>query len=299
MTASLTADTLGATQGAEGQGDEALLGRDDPFDAFGLDQRYYDRWIWITGLYYRWLRVTVDGLENLPAQGPAMLVGNHAGNRLHDASALQYAARRLHPAGRMIRPLAFNGLAKLVLMGHIATQYAGCVVGHPRNAQYLLDRGELVLVYPEGSHSTSKPFHARNDLCPPDQWGSGFVRTALRCDVPVVPVVAHGFETAVPVLWQSRRLGRLWKMPDGVLPVSPQTILTGSFPMSPGVMPFPVRCRLSILPPLDLHRLASGGEIRSEDDVQHVAQAVRSLIKDRLDVLVRHVRDSRRRLFIR
>lgn len=271
---------------ADGEIPPALLEQPERFDAFGLDLGRYDRWIRFSGLYFRWLRVTVDGLENVPVEGPALLVGNHAGHRLHDAASLQYAVRRHHPGKRVIRSLMAWDLGKLLVAGHVATQYAGCVVGHPRNADYLLGKGSLVLVYPEGTRAAVKPFRRRHQLCGPEHWGSGFVKTALKNEVPIIPVVTQGFETAVPTLWRSKLLGRMWGLRSGLFPVSPQTLVTGPFLCFPGVAPFPVRCRVSIGRPLDPRDLAPSGRIRTEEDVRHVSLAIRDLIQNRLDELV-------------
>ncbi|HWO46900.1 MAG TPA: hypothetical protein VNM41_02480, partial [Solirubrobacterales bacterium] len=73
------------------------------YDAFGFDPRWHDRWMRFCRFYFRWLRVQVDGLENVPAEGPALLVGNHAGARMHEVGSLQYATRCLHPDRRIVR----------------------------------------------------------------------------------------------------------------------------------------------------------------------------------------------------
>lgn len=266
----------------------------DPFDAFGLDPRYYERWIRLAGAYFRWLRVTVDGLEHLPTGG-GILVGNHAGHRWHDTTALQFAARRLSPGGRVVRPLIFNGLAKFLVAGHVITQYAGGVVAHPRNVDYLLARGELVLVYPEGANATRKPFGERNRPCPPERWGSGFVRAALRTGAPVVPVAAYGFESTVPTLWLSRRLGRFWKMPEELYPVSPQALVSGTVPMNVGAIPLPVRCHISVLPPVDVGELI-GRPDAGKEDVRSAVETVRGAIDARLETLRRRRQGNWRRI---
>jgi 1-acyl-sn-glycerol-3-phosphate acyltransferase len=257
----------------------------DPFDAFGFDTRYFDRWIRVCALCYRWLRVRVDGLDNVPASGPALLVGNHAGLRSHEALSLQYAVRRLHPARRPLRGLMYNGMEKFVLAGHVATQYGGGVIAHPHNAAYLLNRGELVLVYPEGSKSLTKTFSQRHLLCPPHRFGTGFIRVAAETDTPIIPVTAMGFETTIPTLYHSRLLGRLWKMPDGVLPVAPQTFIAGSHPMWVALLPLPVRCRLSIGKPLGVRELGVADPLDAAS-VTSAALLVRRQLQRRLTAMV-------------
>jgi 1-acyl-sn-glycerol-3-phosphate acyltransferase len=270
---------------------EPCLETPEYFDAFGFDPKWHERWMRICRFYFRWLRVRVDGLENVPAEGPALFVGNHAGARMHEVNSLQYAVRRLHPAARIVRPLVAWQMGKFMVAGHFTFQYAGAVVEHPRNADYLLQRGEMALVYPEGSWSTAKSFGERNQLCAAEHWGNNFVRTALRNQVPVIPVAAHGFESAIPTLWRSRLLGRLWGLRIGVQPVYPQTFLTFGHPQASGLLPFPVRCRLSIGRPLDLRDLAPAGGVASEADVREVSLAVRSVLQQRLEEMAAPRRD--------
>jgi 1-acyl-sn-glycerol-3-phosphate acyltransferase len=278
--------TLGASQEEETL-PAGLVEQREAFDAFGFDIAYYDRGMRLAELYSRWLRVGVDGLENIPAEGPALLVGNHAGHRCHDVLALQYAVRSQHPARRVIRPLMDRGVGKAPIWGMIATEYAGSVVGHPRNADYLFRNGYLAVVYPEGTHSVVKRFRDRNRVCPPSQWGSGFVATALRNEVPVIPIVTHGFEAAIPTLWRSRRLGRFWGTRRGLFPVSPQGLATGTLPLLTVGFPFPVRCTVSVLPPVDLRDLAPPGGFRSAADMEVAALRVREIIQARLTEIAR------------
>src|SRR3712207_3028047 len=154
-------------------------------DPFGFDLALYDRMMLLGGLYFRWLRVRVDGWEHVPADGAALLVGNSYPTG-HDTLALQYALREHHPAHRVVRPLVSPHIGRWRGYGHVATRCCGSVIGHPRNADYLLGRGELTLVYPEGVNS---PARSRDwsQLLPPRKWGRGFVRTALSNDVPIIP----------------------------------------------------------------------------------------------------------------
>jgi 1-acyl-sn-glycerol-3-phosphate acyltransferase len=263
-----------------------LLSQPGRFDAFGFDPDYYDRGMRLAGAYFKWLRVEVDGLENVPAVGPALLVGNHAGHRCHDALSLQYAIRHLHPGKRAVRPLIDRNIGKVPIWGTFATEYAGSVIGHPRNADYLFESGQLAVSYPEGTHAVIKRFRDRNRLCPPDQWGSGFVLTALRNEVPVVPVVTHGFEACIPTLWRSKRLGRFWGTRRGLFPVSPQGLVTGTLPILTVAIPFPVRCTIAVLPPIDLRDLAPPGGVRTEADSRRIALQVREAIQRRLEAIV-------------
>lgn len=201
--------------------------QDERFDAFGFDPILVDKTINFFDKYYSyWHRVDAKGLENIPEEGAAILFGNHAGFNLLDGLMLAVAARKRSQAGRFIRGLYHIGSEKLPVFGSFLNNRLGSTLGHPRNIDYLLEKGELVLTYPEGGKSSSKPFGQRRNLCPIDEFGSGFIKCAIRHQVPVIPVATIGCQEAIPTLFISRRLGAFFKFDGDAYPVSPQSILT-------------------------------------------------------------------------
>ena len=84
----------------------------------------------------------------------------------------------------------------------------GLVPAHPRNAQRLLhDEGRLALVFPEGQKGSRKVLWQRYRL---RRFGrGGFVRTAIRARVPIVPIAVVGAEEAMPIFAHLRPLQRL------------------------------------------------------------------------------------------
>ena len=76
---------------------------------------------------------------------------------------------------------------------------AGGVVAHPENAWRLLrDDGDLLLVFPEGTKGTGKLYRDRYRLA---RFGrGGFVATAMRAGVPVIPIAIVGSEETMPTL---------------------------------------------------------------------------------------------------
>lgn len=225
-------------------------------DAFGFEEKKYDKMMPLLLWYYRHLlRVETTGLENIPSFGPALLIGNHAGLSGLDGAMLAVALRKYHPAKRYIRSLHHIGTERKMVFGHFARQYGGSVLGHPRNAEYLLGKEELVLTYPEGGHSTKKPLRKRLDLCPENEFGTGFILLALRMGVPIIPIATVGVEKAVPTVFFSKALGRLYNIDGGQFPVSPQFLLTFGFPFLIMFMPLPVKCRINIGTPIDVRML--------------------------------------------
>ena len=74
-------------------------GRD--LDDWGRSQRVFDRFEPLLDFYYRhWFRVETEGLENVPGDGGALLVSNHAGALPPDGPMIMQAIRREHPKPR-------------------------------------------------------------------------------------------------------------------------------------------------------------------------------------------------------
>lgn len=233
------------------------------YDAFGFDKNTIDKTLNFFNHYYSfWHRVEATGLENIPAHGGAILFGNHAGFNLLDGLMLTVAARKHSSSKRFIRSLYHIGSEKLPLFGPFLNNRLGATIGHPRNLEYLLQKGELVLTYPEGGNSSSKPFSERRSLCPIHQFGGGFIRGAIEHDVPLIPVATIGCEEALPTLFTSKLLGKAFKFDRNLYPVTPQSVLT-VLPSLCGVpahcfnflIGFPSKIKINIGKPINVREL--------------------------------------------
>ena len=157
-------------------------------------------------LYERWWRVKTTGIEHVPAHGRALLAGNHAGILPWDATMISFAIQREHPLPRFPRFLVLNWAFDLPFIS-VAMRKVGGVVASPYNAMQLLQRDELVAVFPEGVKGAGKPFSERYRL---QRFGrGGFVEMALRTGSPIVPVAVVGSEEIYPKLGESRAAARL------------------------------------------------------------------------------------------
>ena len=194
-------------------------------------------------LYRYWFRAEVEGIENVPSTGGALLVSNHAGALPPDATMIAKAIREEHPhprAGEHHRRALLQGLPGLL---HAAAQDRR-VAAHPANVHRLLyDEEQLVLVFPEGRKGTEKLYRDRYRL---RRFGrGGFVEAAMRARVPIVPVSVVGAEEAAPVFAQIGLLKRL----TGLLYVP----LTPTFPhLGPlGMLGYlPAKFKLRFLEPV-------------------------------------------------
>jgi 1-acyl-sn-glycerol-3-phosphate acyltransferase len=230
--------------------------------------------------YYRvWFRVDVEGVENVPAEGGALLTSNHSGALPPDAPMIMQAIRREHPRPRPLYMLGehwFKGYPGVSAL----TSKIGLVAAHPANAQRLLaDEERLALVFPEGQKATRKLYWQRYRL---RRFGrGGFVRTAIRAGVPIVPVAVVGAEEAMPIFAHVPLLQRL----TGLI-YFPVNHAFPHFGAAAALMYLPAKFRIRFLEPIDLSHLGPD----DADDValvQSLGEDVRALIQSELDGMLR------------
>jgi 1-acyl-sn-glycerol-3-phosphate acyltransferase len=152
----------------------------------------------ITGYFH----ATLEGAENIPKQGGALIVGNHA---LFAIDTAVLAALIIRDVKRNPRFLGDRNLWKVPMLGPTITAI-GALPGEPQSAEILLRRGELVMVYPGGVDDSLKSNAQRYQL----QWKkrAGFARVAIRAQVPIIPVVGLGIDEMYSVVARERFIGR-------------------------------------------------------------------------------------------
>jgi 1-acyl-sn-glycerol-3-phosphate acyltransferase len=221
--------------------------------------------------FYRyWFRCEVEGIENIPAQGGALLVSNHSGALPPDAPMIGKAIKEEHP-----RPRPLNVTVEHFFKGYpgfsVLLPKIGCVAAHPANVHRLLyDEEQLVLVFPEGRKGTEKLYKDRYRL---RRFGrGGFVEAAMRAQAPIVPVCVVGAEEAAPVFAQVSLLQKL----TGLLyfPITPTFPHLGLLGML-GYLP--AKFKLRFLEPIHFEE---EGMHRDKSMVQSVAQEVRRRIQE-------------------
>jgi 1-acyl-sn-glycerol-3-phosphate acyltransferase len=213
-------------------------------DAFGFDEELATQAVLpvLRPLYRRWFRIEVAGIDNVPSEGAALLVANHAGGLWPlDAVMTLVAVHDEHPAGRFLRPLGADLLFTTPGLGAVARK-TGSTLACPEDAERLLSSGELVGVWPEGFKGIGKPFRERYKL---QRFGrGGFVQTALKCGVPIIPVSIIGSEEIHPVLGNAKTLARLFNLP--YFPMTPTFPWFGPL----GLVPLPSKWHLDFGEPI-------------------------------------------------
>src|SRR5437763_1051131 len=261
---------------------QELIPSDEPgrtLDDWGRSQRVFDLMEPLLDFYYRyWFRVEVEGIENVPSDGGALLVSNHSGALPPDGPMIMQALRHEHPARRPLYMLGehwFKGYPGIGML----TNKLGLVPAHPANAQRLLhDEGRLVLVFPEGQKGTRKLYWQRYRL---RRFGrGGFVKTALRTGVPIVPVAVIGAEEAMPIFAHVPLLQRL----TGLI-YFPINHAFPHFGLAAGLMYMPAKFKIRFLEPISFD--AYGPDDADDLElVQRLAEQVRGLIQSEVDRLI-------------
>jgi 1-acyl-sn-glycerol-3-phosphate acyltransferase len=229
----------------------------------------YDRTL-LEFFYRYWFRCEIEGIENVPASGGALLVSNHSGALPPDAPMIGKAIKEEHPHPRPLNITVehfFKGYPGFSML----LPKIGCVAAHPANVHRLLrDEEQLVLVFPEGRKGTEKLYKDRYRL---RRFGrGGFVEAAMRAQAPIVPVCVVGAEEAAPVFAQLTALQKL----TGLLyfPITPTFPHLGLLGML-GYLP--AKFKIRFLEPIHFDEPDA---YRDKSLVQTVAQEVRARIQD-------------------
>jgi 1-acyl-sn-glycerol-3-phosphate acyltransferase len=242
-------------------------------DAWGRSERMRQLVRAVSEPVYRyWFRASWEGLEHIPRTGGALLVANHAGAIPSDAPVIMHGIEK--ELGRAVYGLADYFFRGLPVAGTLWSR-AGGVPAHPDNAHRLLhDEGQLALVFPEGVKGPSKLYKDRYRL---RRFGrGGFVETAMRAGVPIVPIAVVGAEESMPILARSGRLAKLTGLP--YVPLTANVLALGPLGL---FAYFPAKFSLRVLEPVavDVPPLQ---ERYSRSRVMEESEGIRGRIQDAL-----------------
>jgi len=242
-------------------------------DPFGYEPRYAAQMLLPLALTYRhWLRVETTGIERVP-EGRVLLIANHGGNTFAwDGAMLTMSMLLDADPPRVVRGMAEFYLPTLPFFGTMMHRM-GSVVGTPSNCAQLLDRGEAIMVFPEGERGFVKPYTQRYQL---QRFGLGFLRLALETDTPIVPVGIVGSEEQSPGLLRSHWLGKLVGAPVAPITLTFPWLGLASF------LPLPVKFRLHFGEPLRFDGDANDEDAVIEKKVDVVKDAIRAGIAEGL-----------------
>jgi 1-acyl-sn-glycerol-3-phosphate acyltransferase len=247
-----------------------------PFDARGVDPYGISKWHLTQSfralelLYRSYFAVRAEGLTNIPPRGRAMLVGNHSGGiALDGVMVIASCFFELEPP-RLAQAMAEKFINRVPFLATLSAR-CGHFQGLPEHAARLLEDERLLLVFPEGSRGTAKLWKDRWSLV---DFGTGFVRLALKTGAPIVPFGFIGGGDAIPTVANLYKIGKLVGMPY--------------VPVTPWLLPLPRPV------PLEIHY---GEPIRLEgtgDEDDDVVRGYVEQVKSAIAGLIERGREARR-----
>jgi len=213
-------------------------------DEFGLDPHVEESARpMLEALCRYYFRVHVDGLEQLPAEGRALMVANRSGALPWDGLMLRTAVRMQRPELPPLRWLSEDSVFHYPFLG-VFMNRLGAVRACQENAERLLSQDKLVVAFPEGAQGSRKLYRDRYQL---QRFGrGGYVKLALKLGAPIIPTAIIGAEDTNPVLASSKVLARLVGREH--FPITPTFPWLGPV----GLLPAPVKWRISIGEPIEL-----------------------------------------------
>ncbi|MCP4661398.1 MAG: NAD(P)H-binding protein, partial [bacterium] len=250
------------------------------FDDFGMDKHYIARLgkTFFRFLHDFWWRIEFKGLEHIPREGRAVLTGIHRGHQPWDAvMTLHLLVREL---GRYPRFLIHPTLVKFPFLAPYMIKCGGmhaCL----ENAAYVLDRDQLLGVFPEGIRGA---FSLYRDAYKLRKFGRDeFVKMALRHRAPIVPYVTVGSAEIFPIFanfnWGWWKRFTEWPY----------------FPITPtmSLMPLPSKWHTVFLEPIHVEEQYPP---EAADDLATV-RAISAEVRSRIEAAIAEMLERRKSIF--
>lgn len=228
-----------------------------------------------------YFRSDVQGMDKVP-EGGVLLISNHSGGLLaYDVPLLGVAFADQFGTARPLYTLAHDLVFK-VGAGAVLSKF-GFLPAHPRNAVAALRSGAATLVFPGGDWDVMRP--SRCDATIDFGGRTGYIRTALEADVPIVPIVTIGAQETQWYLTRGESIVKLIRM-DKLMRIKCAPIAFG-FPFGltagiPANIPLPSKMTTRVLDPIDIR-----AEFGSDPDIDEVDQMIRKHMQHALDDLAR------------
>lgn len=268
-----------------------------PFDGWSLDDRdpkFLEAMMPIWEWFYRYyFQVRTDGWEHIPSSGKFLAVGEHNGGlSAPDMYMFMYDWCRLFGTARPLYGLTHPNIWKLPNIVWENAAKCGSVVAHPQMAMSAFQRNAAVSVYPGGAADVFRPHSMKDQIYFAER--RGFIKLALREEVPIIPMISTGTHDTLIVLTDIYPLMRQlneWGLPwafdvdPEVFPIYlglPWLIGVGPLPN----FPLPVRMRTRVGRPIEFKRYGRKAA-KDRDYVDECYELVRKEMQADLDDLIR------------
>ena len=241
-------------------------------------------------LYRYYFRVQTDGWHHVP-QGQALFVGSHNGGLASpDTGMMMYDWFRLFGTERLIYGLMHHSAWKVYSNTAQLAAKAGAIIARPKTAIAAFEKGASVLVYPGGAQDVFRPHSQRDKIYFAER--RGFIKLALRAEVPIVPLISKGAHDTLFVLadfYETMKQLHEWGMPwlfdidPEVFPIYlglPWGLAIGPLPNIP--LPTPIYTR--VCPPIvfDRYGIEAASDRAYVEDCYHLVLTQMQQQLDRL-----------------
>lgn len=207
----------------------------------------------------KYFRLQVEGLENLPKRGAALITPNHSGYAGFDAMMLSY---EIHAHLKRTPRVLTHKFWFLTDATAIPAQKFGFLEATLPNGIAQLKKNNMVIIFPEGELGNFKPTSRAYEL---QEFRRGFVRMALQTGAPIIPTVILGAEETHINLKQ----------------IKFTKFLRGSIlPLPLNVLPLPVKWKIKFLKPIYLPYKASSA--KNNELVHEIAGEIREQVQTAL-----------------
>jgi 1-acyl-sn-glycerol-3-phosphate acyltransferase len=246
-----------------------------PDDLDARDPAFIARVLPFLGAFYDdYFRCETELEEELP-EGPFLAVANHNGmTGTPDMFCHMVAFWRRYGPERRSYGLMHDVPFHVPIAGPWLNA-GGAIAANPANARRALATGAAVLVFPGGDIDACKPTSAQYTI----RFGQrrGFLRLAIREQVPIVPVVSAGAHQSLYIATDGRGIAERLRLPQ----IARSNVAPFGFALPWGFivgvplphLPPPVKIHTRILRPLHL-----GLPIRAAEDPDEVERACERVV---------------------
>lgn len=213
---------------------------DSNYDVFGGKIDAVAEFMTFLLFFYKfYFRVETHGIENLPQDGPGLIVANHAPILPVDGMMIGTAALVELAKPRFIRAIISRNFNQTPFFSALMSRI-GQVTGSDDNVRRIFENKNLMLVFPTGSKDGPHTIFHRYEL---DTFQVGFMEYSLRYKTPIIPTSVIGSEEAT-MMFAKLNISSFGFKSIPITPIFPWLGLAG-------LIPFPAKFKIYFHEPVD------------------------------------------------
>lgn len=219
----------------------------------------------------KYFRTEVEGIEHLPKRGPGLIASNHSGYSGFDAFLMcHHIYQEIHRVPRVLT----HHFWFLNQTTSIPANKMGFIEANRKNGLSVLNKNQLLVIFPEGEYGNFKPSTQRYKLQP---FKKGCIRLALETQSPIVPTLIIGAEETHINLAQLK----FSKYLRGLV-----------LPLPLNVIPLPARWKIKFLPPI--HHKEKKSVLEDDDRIRHITED----LQDYMQIELKKELRKRKKIFL-